>query len=94
LIFGEYSVLWLEKKKIGESLKCNLEKKTQIMGKIAKVSGLQNWKKNNTVANTSTTVFFFRKFSHCGYKTNSKFGDSCFSWCKFEKKAPKLKKNS
>ncbi len=47
-----------KKRKLENLLKCNLKKKAQIMGKIAKVSRAQNWKKKNTVANTSITVFF------------------------------------
>jgi len=33
LIFGEYVVLWLEKKKIGESFKVQFEEKSPINGK-------------------------------------------------------------
>ncbi len=55
-----------KKRKLENLLKCNLEKKAQIMGKIARVSTTKLKKKKNTVADTSTIVFFLgRIFALC-----------------------------
>ncbi len=91
LIFGEYVVLWLEKKKIGESFKVQFEEKSPNNGKNSQsFETAKLKKKKHCCKHIHNSFFFWGEFSHCAYKINWKFGDSHFSWCKFDKRSPQI----
>jgi len=68
-----------KKRKLENFFKCNLEKKSQIMGKIAKVLRLQNWNNKNHSCKHVHNSFFLGVNFRTSYKINWKFGDSRFS---------------
>jgi len=89
LIFGEYTILWLEKKRIGESFKVQFGEKNPIIGKNRQSFKTTKLKKKHPCTHVHNSFFLGRIFALC-LQMFWKFGDSSFSWCKIKKKSPQI----